>query len=148
MSLTYDEIRIYVKDLPELNILLEGREQSSDELIALAMKLACADFNSTPPVMSYTVDNFPDDSIMLYGTLFHLANSEAERQLRNQVDYQMQGLGTAIDNKFPQYNQLAQYYKGIFDQKITQYKTYINQDKAWGGEFSPLAAINEYQYRT
>ena len=147
MSLTIEDIRTYVKDIPGLNILLEGNPQSTDKLINLAMRLSVSDFNSVPPVMSYSLEDFPSDGILLYGTLYHLANSEAERQLRNQVDYSMQGLTTAIDNKFPQYQQLAAYYKGLFNEQITSYKTYVNLNDAWGEVWSPWATINQYQYR-
>ena len=37
---TLEDIRIYARDIPELNILLEGRLQSPDELVELAMRLA------------------------------------------------------------------------------------------------------------
>lgn len=147
MALTIEDIRTYVKDMPYYNVLLRGNPQSSDKLIELAMRLTVSDFNAVPPVMNYTLENFPVDGIMLYGVLYHLAISEAERQLRNQVDYAMQGLTTAIDNKFPQYQQLASYYKGLFDQNISSFKTYVNQEEAWGGSWSPYAVINEYQYR-
>lgn len=149
MALTVEKIRTYVKDMPYYNVLLGGNPQSSDKLIEFAMELTLADFNAVPPVMSYTLENFPDNctGIMLYGVLFHLAVSEAERQLRNQVDYAMQGLTTSIDNKFPQYQQLASFYKGLFDQQIASYKTYVNQEQAWGESWSPYATINEYQFR-
>lgn len=150
MALTIANVRTYTKDMPEYNVLLQGNPQSSDALIALAIKLTVNDFNMTPPVMAYTVNTFPEeaDGFAMYGILMHLANSEAERQLRNQVDYALQGLTTQIDNKFSQYNQLAQYYRGLFEQQMGQYKVYLNQSDAWGGVWSPLAAINEYRYRT
>ena len=61
--------------------------------------------------------------------------------------YNAQGLNAGIDDKHPQYLQLAQYYKGLFDQGITSYKQSLNLEKAWGGSFSPYAGINTYQYR-
>ena len=75
MALTVEKIRTYVKDMPYYNVLLGGNPQSSDKLIELALELTLADFNAVPPVMSYTLENFPDNctGIMLYGVLFHLA---------------------------------------------------------------------------
>lgn len=147
MALTIDDIRLYCKDIPELNDLLEGRHQSSDELITLAMNLTVNDFNVVPPVSQHTVDNFPSHSIMIYGVMHHLCNAEAERQLRNQVTYSAQGLNAGIDDKFEQYTRLAAYYKGLFDQKIGEYKAYQNNSAAWGGSHSPYAYINEWQFR-
>lgn len=145
--LTVEDIRTYAKDTPEYNVLLEGEYQSVQKLVELSMKLTVSDFNIVAPVTSYGLEDFPSDTVMLYGVLHHLANGEAERQLRNHVTYNAQGLNAGIDDKFLQYNQLAQYYKGLFDQKLREFKMYINQEKAWGGSFSPYMAINEYRFR-
>lgn len=145
--LTTDDIRLYAKDDAALNVLLEGQYQSSDELIELAMRLAADDFNAVPPITTYSVENIPSDTVVLYGTLHHLANAEAERQLRNNVTYNAQGLNAGIDDKFPQYNQLALYYKQLFEAKIKELKTQQNMEAAWGGEFSPYAGLNEWRFR-
>ena len=145
--LSVADIRLYAKDDAALNILLEGEQQSSEELIQLAMRLAVNDFNVVPPISSYSVGDFPSDTVLIYGVLHHLANAEAERQLRNQVNYNAQGLNAGIDDKFPQYNQLAQYYKSLFEAKINQYKTQSNLEQAWGGSHSPYAGINEWRFR-
>lgn len=148
MALTPDDIRLYAKDVAELNVLLEGAPQSSDELIRLAMRLTSADFNAAPPVTAFGPEDLPNDTVMLYGVLHHLANAEAERQLRNQVTYNAQGLNAGIDDKALLYNQLAQYYKGLFEQKLREYKMFLNAQEAWGGSFSPYAGINEYDFRS
>lgn len=145
--LSIDDIRLYCKDDAALNILLEGQYQSSDELIELCIKLAVDDFNIVPPVSQYTSVNFPSSGTLIYGVLHHLCNAEAERQLRNQITFNAQGLGANIDDKFPQYNQLAMYYKQLFEAKIKEMKTQANMEKAWGGSFSPYAGLNEWKFR-
>jgi len=145
--LSVADIRLYAKDDAALNVLLQGQYQSSDELIELAMRLAANDFNAVPPISQYTLESFPSDTILLYGTLHHLANGEAERQLRNNVNYNAQGLNAGIDDKFAQYNTLAQYYKQLFEQRIKEFKVQQNMDKAWGGSFSPYAGLNEWKFR-
>ena len=146
--ITVADVRLYAKDDALLNVLLEGEYQSSDELVELALRLAINDFNVVPPVSTYSEKDFPSDTVLMYGVMHHLANSEAERQLRNNVTYNAQGLNAGIDDKFMQYNQLAQYYKQLFEQKIRELKTQSNIEAAWGGMWSPYAGINEYQYRT
>lgn len=148
MALTTEDIRTYAKDSAELNVLLEGDYQSSEELLALCVRLSVDDYNAVSPKSTYGVDDFPSDTILLYEVLHHLANSEAERQLRNQITYNAQGLNAGIDDKFPQYNQLAQYYKSLFEQKIREYKMFSNAEQAWGGSFSPYAGLNTFQYRS
>ncbi len=147
MALTIADIRTYTKDMPEFNVLLEGEQQSSDELIQLAMRLTVNDFNIVAPITQYTVENFPSDILLIYGVLHHLANTEAERQLRNQVSYNAQGLNAGIDDKFQFWNQLARYYKDLFDQKLRELKIYLNLNDAWGGSWSPYAGINDYRFR-
>ena len=147
MALTPTDIQIYTKDLPEFNVLLEGEEQSEPGLIALAMRMAVSEFNSIPPVTVFYLENFPNDSLLLYGTLFCLANSEAERQLRNQVSFNTQGGQASIDDKHQQYLSLATFYKTLFDQKAQALKQYINQEEAWGDSYSPYIGINDFNYR-
>lgn len=146
MALTAADIQEYTKDKPELNILLEGSSQSAPALIDLSMRMAVSGFNSMSPATDFTVENFPNDAVLLYGTLHHLANSEAERQLRNNVNYSAQGLDAALDDKFQQYNALASFYKKLFDQNAQQLKVYINNENAWGGMLSPYAYINTYHF--
>ena len=145
--ITLDDIKVYTKDLPALNVLLNGEDQSSGALVALAMRLTVSTFNGSPPVTSYFVENFPNDAILLEGTLYHLANSEAERQLRNQVNFSAQGMQSAVDDKFQQYQSLAAYYRASFEQKTQQLKQYINTEDAWGENFSPYIAINDFNFR-
>ena len=147
MPITVDDIRLYTKDIPEFNILLEGQSQSSDDLIELAMRLTVSDVNAFAPVTSFTVETFPNDTVLLYGVLMHLANSESERQLRNQVNYNAQGLSAGIDDKTQVYQMLADRYRSIFSEKLTQYKIFLNNENAWGEQLSPYAAINQYRFR-
>lgn len=148
MPLTPEDIYTYAKDSEELNILLEGELQSSEPLITLAMKMAVDDFNIQAPVTTFRVGDFPSSAILLYGTLHHLANSEAERQLRNQVNYSAQGLNAGIDDKHQVYNQLAIHYKQLFESKMQAFKQYLNQEDAWGHIDSPYRNLNHYKFRS
>lgn len=148
MALTTDDIRLFTKDSPLSNILLEGAEQSSDALIELAMRLAVQLFNSVAPVTQYDIDTFPNDTILLYGTLYHLALGESERQLRNEINFNTQGMNVALDNKHQQYLSLATTYRQLFDAETKAYKTYLNTEEAWGEDFSPYSNINEFLFRT
>lgn len=146
MPLTATQIRELVKDKSDLNILLKKELQSGDDLINLAMELAVSEFNSFSPMTQYTKDNFPNDAILLYGTLYFLANSEAERQLRNQVNYSAQGLNAGIDDKYQQYLTLAQHYYQLFAQKAQVLKQHINSEAAWGDVNSPYSFLNEFLF--
>lgn len=148
MAITADDIMLYVKDNEEMNILLNGTLQNSPELVTLAMRLATSMFNSVTPITYFGLENFPNDMILLYGTLHHLAMSEAERQLRNQIDFTTQGLNVGIDNKYQQYMQLATMYRQMFDSETKALKSFMNAENAWGDSYSPYSNINEFRFRT
>jgi hypothetical protein len=148
MAVSIDDIRVYTKDIPELNILLEGEEQSSEDLILLAERLTVSDFNSLPPMTVFQVKNFPSDVVLLYGILYHLAVSESEKQLRNQVTFQTQGMHASIDDKHSVYLQLAQTYKAMFTAQAKEMKQQMNMSAAWGGSFSPYIYINDLDFKS
>ena len=148
MALTVDEIRLCVKDNPFLNILLEGDLQSSDELIAFAMKMAVSEFNGIPPMSQFSAADFPSDHILLDGTLYRLCMSESERQLRNNIDFSGQGLQAGLDNKYRDYMEMAKYYKDAFYQAAQSFKINANTEQAWDGMHSPYAAIFESNFRS
>lgn len=147
MPITVDDILNYVKDKTEFNILLQGENQSTPELVELCMRLTVDTFNGVTPVTNYTITDFPNSAIMLYGTLHHLAIGEAERHLRNQIDFSAQGLNVAIDNKASTYQALSTYYRGLFDSETKSFKMYLNTEEAWGESFSPYARINDFLFR-
>jgi hypothetical protein len=147
MPITASDIRTYVKDREDLNVLLEGDLQSDTNLIELAMKMAVSDFNAIAPLTSMILETFPNDAVLLYGTLHHLANGEAEKQLRNNVNFSAQGMQASLDDKQPSYTGLAQYYKQMFDQRSKEYKQALNTAAAWGESFSPYAGINDHNFR-
>ena len=78
MALTVEDIREFCKDVPELNILLEGEVQSSDSLITRAIRLTVSDFNSYPPATQFSAEDFPSDSTLLFGVQHYLALAEAD----------------------------------------------------------------------
>jgi hypothetical protein len=147
MTLTASDIRTYVKDKEEFNVLLEGELQSDNALIELAMRMTVSDFNGMAPISSAILENFPNDSVLLYGTLYHLANGEAEKQLRNNVNFSAQGMQASIDDKFSSYTALAQFYKQLFEQRAKELKHAMNMAEAWGESFSPYAGINDHNFR-
>lgn len=147
MTLSVDDIMLYAKDNVDLNILLNNTLQSSEPLVELAMRLAVSMFNGVTPITYYSTTDFPNDTILLYGTLHHLANSEAERQLRNQIDFTTQGLNVGVDNKYQQYASLAASYRQMFDTETKALKAYINAENAWGESYSPYSNINEFRFR-
>lgn len=146
-ALSIQEIRVFTKDLPEYNFLSQGSEESSAELIELALEGAVNFFNQISPVTNYTVDNFPNKIILLNGVCWLLAMAEMNNQVRNQISYSAQGLTAGINDKAPLYQALATMYKENFLSGAQEFKRYINMADAWGSVSSPYIAINTADFR-
>jgi predicted chitinase len=147
MALTANQIRVMLKDKPSLNILLQNELQSDNELINEAIDDVVDVFNWTPPILEkVTLGNFPSRSILFLGVAWKLAQAEAERQLRNNVNYSAQGLNAGIDDKFGMYHQLAADYEARFTQATQAYKQAANIAAAWGESFSPYEPLGGMRY--
>lgn len=146
--LTAEKIRLRLKDTPAANILLRGELQNEDELIAEAMEFVVDMYNITPPIIeNVTITNFPNNALMFLGVVWQLAAGEAERQLRNNVNYSAQGLNAGIDDKFQLYNQLAEQYRIQFMTAVGPVKQAVNMSNAWGEVLSPYSAIEDVGFR-
>jgi len=148
MALTVDNIREYAKDKAELNILLDNTEQSSDVIIQTAMELTIPLYDVIQPISKTTLETFPNDYLLLLGTLYHLCNTEAERQLRNHANYNAQGLNAGIDDKSQMYQQLASMYLTQFTSMSQALKQSLNIADAWGSAPSPYTALHTWRFRT
>ncbi len=85
--LTSEEIRMFMRDQPNYNILLDDIE-FADADILLAMKLTVAKWNAMPPVTNLTSPNQLNEWVLLCGVCCILLKSEGLRQKRNQLQTQ------------------------------------------------------------
>jgi len=83
-KLTTDEIRAFMRDQPEYNILLDDIEFADDD-INRAMRLTVAKWNVIPPVTNLTSPDQLNEWILLCGVCCILLKSEGLRQKRNQL---------------------------------------------------------------
>lgn len=139
--LTPEEVRIYLSDSPEANHLLDG-EEFSDPRIQLAMDMALGDFNSMAPVTGYTYNMFPNKSILLFGTCFHLFSGQAALQARNTMQYSDGGLQIPVEERYELYMNLANHFGSLFQNLARQVKTQINLDEnGWGSVSSDYGRL-------
>ena len=140
-------VRAKLRDHPELNRLIEGRE-TSDREIAFAVMEAIDDFNTTPPLIgNYNIDNFPSISLLIRGTVINVLESVGLLQTRNQMSYSDgQGVGVGISDKTPLLMNWIQLYQGQYEQKKFRLKQAINLNGALngGGVPSEYVLINGY----
>ena len=81
-KLTTDEIRMFLRDQPDYNILLDDVEFEEKD-INLAMKLTVAKWNALTPVTNFTSPDQLNEYVLLIGVCGFLLKSEGLRQLRN-----------------------------------------------------------------
>ena len=140
-------VRAKLRDYPELNRLIEGRE-TSDREIAFAIMEAVDDFNTTPPlIQSFTVDNFPSVSLLIRGTIINILESVGLLQTRNQMSYSDgQGVSVGVSDKAPMLMSWIQLYQGQYEQKKFRLKQALNLSGALNGSGVPseYVLINGY----
>lgn len=139
-SLTSGDVREFLRDYGEYNILLDNVEFTEDE-IEKAMSFAVDRYNLLTPVTTITEDTFPNRWLLLIGTCIHLLQSAAFLQLRNQATYNdgdVERIG--IDDKFALYQQLA----GALSADWNQYAQKIKQQNNMEGAYGSLSSGYRY----
>lgn len=130
--ITPGQVTRFLRDYPDYNILL-GDVQFDDEDINDAIKFAIDEFNAMAPITNYTHENFPNDWLLLLGTVAHLLKSEAFLQLRNMATYSdgdIQNIG--VDDKAPAYMNFVQALQTDWMTSAQRYKQQINMEDGYG----------------
>ena len=136
-------IRHFMRDFPELNRLIKG-EEHSDRFIIYAIQEALEDFNTTVPVTSYTLDNFPSPYILRQGAVVILLESSVVLQTRNHISFSDGGIQVAAD-KVPLYQSLIQLFSSKYERMKQNYKIYLNIEGGWGsGPYSEYRWVNGF----
>ena len=126
-------VRLYLRDFPELNRLIQG-EETSDRMIAWSVVDALDDFNSTPPfVGSYGQTNFPSLSLLREGAVIRVLESVGLLQLRNQMNYSDGEITVQISDKSQFLMGWINMLRGSYEQKKVRIKSSINVEQAFEG---------------
>lgn len=133
MAITNAQIRRFMRDFPEYNVLLDAVEFTDDDY-ADAKIFAVAEFNCFTPVTTFLEASFPNDWLLLLGTCAHLMTSEAFLQLRNQVTYNDGGgiNPVGIDDKFAAYLSLRNAVKAEWQERAQKVKQQLNMEGGYG----------------
>lgn len=128
--LTTQMVRDYLADSKENNHLLDDIEYS-DARINLAMTLAMSEFNAIPPKSTFQIGDFPYMATLLDGTCYHLFKGQMALAARNTMSYSDGGLDIPIEERFPYYQQMMQYYQQSFLQSAKAEKIQLNMEAGW-----------------
>ncbi len=127
-------VRAKLRDYPELNRLIEGRE-TSDREIAFAIMETIDDFNTTPPlIQNFNLESFPSTSLLIRGTIINVIESVGLLQTRNQMSYSDgQGVQVSVSDKAPMLLQWISLFTNQYEQKKLRLKKAINFNGALNG---------------
>lgn len=141
-------VRLFLRDHPQLNRLVQG-EESSDRIIAWATLDALSDFNGTPPFTTYQLGDLlqrNQQALLLRMTSIALLESVGLLQTRNHLNYSNGGINVGVNDKTPMIMQWLQYFKGSTEQRKQQVKVALNIESILGpnnvGIHSELYAVN------
>ncbi len=135
-----ERVRLFMRDFPILNRLIEG-EETNARMMIWAVIDALDDFNvSPPPIGTLEVDQVPS-SILLRGAVCTVLESVGILQTRNQLNVSDGGITVGISDKAPMLMQWVQMFRNQYEQKKLQWKTSQNIMQAFGH-----GVVSEYYY--
>ena len=110
-------LRLFLRDTPELNRLL-NKEESNDELLLFAIDMTLSDWNSTTPVIGNTnICNFPSLYLLMHGAAIQILKSQGLYQARNELTYNSGGSTFVRANKSAYYQSWVIVFRLIYFQK-------------------------------
>lgn len=131
--LKVEEIRMFLRDQPHYNILLEDIEFKNED-IQLAMRLTVARYNALTPQTSVVGPEYLNEWVLLCGVCCILFRSEGARQLRNQMITQDGNIApVGIDEKQDLYLAWSNQFCAEFDEKAQKIKIQDNMESCYGG---------------
>ncbi len=128
------EIRSFLRDTPEYHVLIDGMLFKDSEIMT-AVNQTVSRFNRmNPPIGEYSVYNFPDRYLLTIGVAGWLLESEANRQLMEQLTYQDGNIHHGITDKTQLYRQAAAAFKEEFTILAKDIKMQININGIYTGD--------------
>jgi hypothetical protein len=125
-------VRMYLRDYPELNRLIQGVE-NSDRMIMWAIADAIDDWNSTPPLIpAASLESFPSKSLLLRGTVIALLESLGLLMTRNHLTFSDGGIQVGVSDKTPLIQSWLQLLGNKYEEKKLKLKIAINIELGWG----------------
>lgn len=145
-------VRLFMRDYPELNRLVEG-EETNDRMIAFSVYDAISDFNSTDPDIGlYGFVDFMEKNWqrpLMIGTVVMILESVGLLQTRNHLPFSDGGLNVAVSDKTPLLMNWIQLFQQKWDKFRFTKKMALNIESLFsdpGGVSSELFIVNGYWY--
>jgi hypothetical protein len=143
-----DQIRRFMRDFPDKNILLDDVEFSQDD-VTQGVEMVTSKYNAVTPQTSMAVSGWPShlQYVLLLGVAAYLIKSGAFLQLRNQATYQDGDIAPiGIDDKYPLYIAFAQQLQAEWDAMVREIKTQNNLESVYGGFASGYRNVARFHH--
>ena len=143
-------MRMYLRDYPHLNRLIDG-EETSDRMIAWAILDAIQDFNTTPPFIgNIGIKSLVSIPMLRDKVVCTVLESLYILQTRNQVNYSDGGISFSISDKGQALYSFIQLLQQRYEMKLAKMKAALNVEMAMSGEgvLSEYFVINGLYFNT
>lgn len=147
--LTVDQVRRFMRDRPDYNILLDAVDYSQDE-VNQGIEMVTSRYNAITPQSNLIPQSWPShlQYVLLLGVASYLIKSGAFLQLRNQATYQDGDIAPiGIDDKYPLYIQFAQLLDAEWSQLVQQIKIQNNLESVYGSVSSGYTNVSRYHHK-
>lgn len=142
--LTADDVRWFLRDKPEYNILLPDNVEFSTDDINRAVRFATAKYNALPPSTNISAENL-NEYVLMCGVCAILLRSEGIRQNRNEVRAQDGNIAPVnLDEKQAQYAAWADRLQQEFDYHCRLSKTEQNMESCYGSQSSGYRRVGRW----
>jgi len=144
--ITTDQVRMFLRDHPDYNILIEGVQFRQDE-INFAIEMVTSKYNAITPQTMIVPSSWPThlQYVLLLGVAAFLMKMEASKQLRNQLTYQDGDIAPiGIDDKHASYVQWGQILQQEWDFITRNIKTQDNLESIYGYIRSGYSYVTRY----
>lgn len=147
--LTVDQVRRFMRDRPDHNILLDAVDYTQDD-INQGIEMVTSRYNSMTPQSSLLPQSWPSHMqyVLLLGVSAYLIKSSAFMQLRNQATYQDGDIAPiGIDDKYPLYIQFSQVLDAEWSQMVQQIKIQNNLESVYGYVSSGYTNVSRFHHK-
>lgn len=147
--LTVDQVRRFMRDRPDYNILLDKVDYAQDE-VNQGIEMVTSRYNAFTPQSTLIPQSWPShlQYVLLLGVSAYLIKSGAFLQLRNQATYQDGDIAPiGIDDKYPLYLQFAQLLDAEWSQLVQQIKIQNNLESVYGSVSSGYTNVSRYHHK-
>jgi hypothetical protein len=134
---TVAEVRLYLRDTPADNTLLDDVEFSAAEVMAALRRPIDIWNETTPDVIRYTAATFPWREHWMQAAVGYLMKTASYHYFRNELSYSSGGLSAADKDKGQTYMKLAEMQLEEFKSWMMRKKVEINMNMGYGTLGSP-----------